>query len=712
MPQLVPESVVFDEVVIDFAGRRLSRGGVEQMLEPKAFAVLALLVGSPGRVFTRDEILDGVWGHQHVTPSVLNRIMSLLRQALGEDAQHPRVLHTVHGVGYRFDLPAPNPAAAAAADVPPSATETRLSASDAPAPSSNISPSTTDGPPPSKSTASSTTLPVAGAPGPVRKRWPWFAAITAAALLVIAGLAWLRKDDSATALADQHDSSALPTRPSLAVLPFADLSQSHDQGYLADGLAEEILNQLAQVAALRVVGRSSSFSFRSKDEDLRTIGRKLRVTHLLEGSVRQAGGQLRITAQLIRADDGTHLWSKTYARELRDVFAVQDEISRDVARALSVTLDVMTFNREQGGTTNVEAYERFLRWRSSVMLELFDFEHDRARLQLAREMVGLDPQCVLCRDALARSLDAIAQEVDGVQAERLRAESAQVREDIARLAPASWVAKRDRSNALWREGRHAEAIALAKQIVDSGPPTKERVWDYAYMIYAMGHLNETIALVEQVRAIEPMALFLSRDLQFDYTAARRYQDAEAEYQRGLKLEGSQQEPTYVAFFRQLAGKRAGGLTELRRLHRELQALGKVYDRPFFRDLGKVLDDREAMLALVRKALTDEAYSDGLDVGGNGLDVAYMSANVADALGDADLTVATMRKMLEAQPGFRERAMAQYPYVAFWNSPYSNVRAHPDFKKLLIEAGVADYWRQTGKWGDGCRPVGMDDFKCE
>ena len=194
-------------------------------------------------------------------------------------------------------------------------------------------------------------------------------------------------------------------RPSLAVLPFADLSQSHDQEYLADGLAEEIINQLAQVPALRVVGRSSSFSFKGKNEDLRTIGQKLGVTHLLEGSVRQAGDQLRITAQLVRADDGSHLWSKTYARELRDVFAVQDEISRDVAQALSVKLDVVTFNREQGGTTNVEAYERFLRWRRIVMLELFDFEHDRERLQLAREMVALDPQCVLCQDALASSLN-------------------------------------------------------------------------------------------------------------------------------------------------------------------------------------------------------------------------------------------------------------------------------------------------------------------
>lgn len=644
MQEPVPNNLAIDDVIIDFAGRRVSRGGAEQTLEPKAFAVLALLVGSPGRVFNRDEILDAVWGHRHVTQSVLNRIMSLLRQALGEDAQNPRLLHTVHGVGYRFDLPP--------------ATE----------------------------------------PARTRAFMPAAVVFVVAAVLLLvafAAAAWLGREDA----------PAMPVQPSLAVLPFADLSQSKDQEYLADGLAEEIINQLAQVPGLRVVGRTSSFSFKGKNEELRAIGLKLGVTHLLEGSVRKAGDQLRITAQLIRTDDGSHLWSKMYARELRDVFAVQDEISRDVAQALSVKLDLVRFNREQGGTLNVEAYDRYLRWRSVGMRELFDFEHDRERLQLAREMVALDPQCVLCRDALATSLDSMAQELGGVQAELLRAESVEVRQEIARIAPDSWVAKRDRSNALWLAGRRVEALALAREIADSGPPTKERVWDYAYMIYAMGYLNDTVALVEKVRAVEPMALFLSRDLQYDYTAARRYEDAEAEYQRGLNLEGNQFEPTCVAFIRQLAGKRPGGLAELRALHARVLQLSEGFDTGFFRDLGNALDDREAMLALVRKALADEAY-------GGGHRFAYLWTNVADALGDAELTVAVMRKDLEASAGFRERTMTQYPYIAFWNSPYSNARAHPDYKKLLIQAGVVDYWRQTGKWGDGCRPVGENDFQCQ
>lgn len=329
-----------------------------------------------------------------------------------------------------------------------------------------------------------------------------------------------------------------------------------------------------------------------------------------------------------------------------------------------------------------------------------DIEHDRERLQLAREMVALDPQCVLCRDLLARSLDSMALELGAAHGAPLRAQARQVRADIARTAPDSWVGKLIRADALWRGGKRAEAIDLARQVVDSGPPTKERVWDYSYMIYAMGHLEEAIALVEQVRAVEPMALYLSRDLQYDYTAARRYEDAEAEYRRARALEGSQLSPDYLAFIRQLAGRRPGAPEGLRELHSRLVRQGQAFDTPFFRDLGMVLDDREAMLALVRRALADEAY-------GGGSGAAYLWTSVADA----GLAVAGMRADLSGWEGFEQGAMAPPPYVALWNAPYSDVRAHPDFKRLLLETGVVDYWRQTGRWGDGCAPVGAEDFQC-
>jgi serine/threonine protein kinase len=145
---------------------------------------------------------------------------------------------------------------------------------------------------------------------------------------------------------------------SIAVLPFLDMSETKDQEYFSDGLSEELIDHLVHSADLRVIARTSSFQFKGRNEDVRTIARKLGVTHLLEGSVRKAGQQLRITAQLIRASDGAHLWSQTYDRNLLDIFKVQDEIGEKVTRALDAALrDAHPAGNEQ---PDVRAYNLVL----------------------------------------------------------------------------------------------------------------------------------------------------------------------------------------------------------------------------------------------------------------------------------------------------------------------------------------------------------------
>ena len=126
--------------------------------------------------------------------------------------------------------------------------------------------------------------------------------------------------------------------PSIAVLPFTNLSADKEQEYFCDGMAEEIINALTQVEGLRVVARTSAFSFRGKEIDIREIGRKLNVETVMEGSVRKAGNRLRITAQLINVADGYHLWSERYDREMQDIFAIQDEISLTIVDKLKVKL--------------------------------------------------------------------------------------------------------------------------------------------------------------------------------------------------------------------------------------------------------------------------------------------------------------------------------------------------------------------------------------
>jgi adenylate cyclase len=157
-------------------------------------------------------------------------------------------------------------------------------------------------------------------------------------------------------------SQAAGQEKSIAVLPFANLSADPEQDYFSDGLAEEIINLLAQMAGLKVIARTSSFAFRGKEQDVRKIASALNVTHILEGSVRRSGSRIRVTAQLIDAADGSHLWSERYDREMSDIFAIQDEISAAIARALRVKLSPESV-AAQRYTPKLEAYEALLKAR-------------------------------------------------------------------------------------------------------------------------------------------------------------------------------------------------------------------------------------------------------------------------------------------------------------------------------------------------------------
>jgi adenylate cyclase len=153
---------------------------------------------------------------------------------------------------------------------------------------------------------------------------------------------------------------------SIAVLPFLDMSQAKDQEYFSDGLSEQLLNQLAQIPQLRVIARTSSFSFKGKEVDIATIAKTLNVANVLEGSVRKSGNTVRITAQLIRTADSTHLWSQTYDRELTDIFKVQDEIADAIANALELKITGHEVATSNAGSANPAAYDAYLQGRAYV----------------------------------------------------------------------------------------------------------------------------------------------------------------------------------------------------------------------------------------------------------------------------------------------------------------------------------------------------------
>ena len=214
-----------------------------------------------------------------------------------------------------------------------------------------------------------------------------------AAIVTLAGMVTVAAITAAVwnaFLARPVPAAAKDGAPSIAVLPFADLSPAKDQEYFSDGIAEEILNALAQVDGLRVAGRTSAFSFKGKNEDLASIARKLNVATLLEGSVRKSGNRVRITAQLISAKDGFHLWSKQYDRELTDIFKIQGELAMAVVEALKVKLlpgAPVPFRLQPA--KDPEAYRLVLLGRSLLIQQTK--ESQRRAVEMLEKAVALEP---------------------------------------------------------------------------------------------------------------------------------------------------------------------------------------------------------------------------------------------------------------------------------------------------------------------------------
>ena len=188
---------------------------------------------------------------------------------------------------------------------------------------------------------------------------------------------------------------------SIAVLPFVDMSAAKDQEYFSDGLSEELLNLLAKIPELKVIGRTSSFSFKGKNEDLRSIAEKLGVAHILEGSVRKDGNKIRVTTQLIRAADGSHLWSETYDRDLEDIFKLQDDIAGAVVQELKLKLFEVP-SVKISGTGNIDAYNLILQ--GNYFFDKLDKENVAKAVDFYTQALIIDSTDALAWGKLANAI--------------------------------------------------------------------------------------------------------------------------------------------------------------------------------------------------------------------------------------------------------------------------------------------------------------------
>ena len=284
------------------------------------------------------------------------------------------------------------------------------------------------------------------------------------------------------------------TGPSVAVLPFANMSGDPENVFFSDGIAEEITNALSKIQALHVTARTSAFAFKGRSEDVRKIGDQLGVGTILEGSVRRSGNRIRITAQLVSVADGYHLWSERYDREIEDVFAVQDEIARSIADAVGVLLtedERKVMSRVP--TADVRAYECYLRGRQ------FFRQMRRKGLQYAREMfneaIQIDPDYALAYAGIADCSSFLAMYFDASEANLTEADRASRK--ALELAPDLAEAHAARGLAYSLSDRYEEAEQEFKTAIKLDPTLFEAHYFYARSCVRQGRHREASRLFEQ-----------------------------------------------------------------------------------------------------------------------------------------------------------------------------------------------------------------------
>jgi TolB-like protein/Tfp pilus assembly protein PilF len=453
--------------------------------------------------------------------------------------------------------------------------------------------------------------------------------------------------------------TATTANKSIAVLPFVDLSEGHNQEYFCDGISEEILDALAKVEGLRVVARTSSFAFKGKSADVSEIGQKLNVQNVLEGSLRREGNRIRVTAQLINARDGFHLWSNTYERELQSVFAVQDEITRAIVDALKVTLAVVPVARPQ---QNTEAYDLYLQ--GLYLSNKTDEESLRKSLVLFQRALDVDPNFgrawtgiakawLWLADAYARPLEAWPK-VENAAAKALALNETDAE---AHCYLGEWkrmIGGDPRAEQL--ELNHA--IELAPNLA------------IAHMFMAAVHSSECeldraiteIEIAEKLDPISPTVIWFAVPV---YAATGRFDDAVA---AGKRLEVN---PNYIYFEPPLA--------EAYRLKGDWPAAAAIYEKAqkqtqsassglavTYAKMGRTDDARKILSELIDKSRRQ--YVSGETI-----------ALICAALGDSEEALRWLKVACD------ERSANFYTFACF--PDYRPLHSDPRFAELVRRIGV-------------------------
>ncbi|HEY4050399.1 MAG TPA: winged helix-turn-helix domain-containing protein [Acidobacteriaceae bacterium] len=566
---------------LDTANHLLWRDGGRVPITPRAFDVLAYLVERAGQLVTPDEILEELWSETYVNPEVLRKYILEIRKALGDRPDNPEFIETLPKRGYRFIAPVIDGSREESTVEPPNLpTSPEIEES---APEETVAPTTEQG-------------------GSSGKHRLWKLAILPVLAIIVAAVVAGRHF-----LVARNTANAPSKDTSIAVLPFADMSPAKDQEYFSDGLAEQLINDLAKVSGLKVVGRSSAFQFKGRNEDARDVGRKLGVANVLEGSVRREGNHVRITAELIKADDGFQLWSQTYDQEISDIFAVQDEIALATTAALQLKLlrgngqPVVSSLR----STNPEAYQAYLQ------AEYFS-GRGQNKENLDKALAYTDTAIKLDKEyasawALRASVQNTMAEVgqtdvtEGYRKARDDAERAIALDPT--LASAYLALARTQIGYDWDWDTANTCLTKAAALE---PGSAEVFSIHSHLCFVMGNLDQAIKLYEQAVALDPLRAHSYLILGQLLYAAARYDEAQAALQKALDLNP---QTTYVhlnlAKILIAKGKLQQALAEI---EKEPSEWGKLTGEVLVdHALGRKQDSDTALAKLIAKHYTEAAY---------------------------------------------------------------------------------------------------------
>lgn len=468
-------------------------------------------------------------------------------------------------------------------------------------------------------------------------------------------------------------------KTSIAVLPFVNMSDDPGQEFFSDGMTEEILNVLAKNHALRVAGRTSSFAFKGKNVDMRTIGQNLGVDYLIEGSVRKDADTVRITTQLVQVADGFHVWSETYDRKLKEIFVVQDEIAHAISDALKVSFGGGAGESNAANQTgNMAAYDLYLKARDA---------HKNRRipeaLMLAEKVTEIEPDFAPGWAVYAQAL-ALAPnwiyfdeplESAGAFAKGFIAAQKALILDPNSVEALGALANVYRTRLQWDEAGKAYQKAL---LIDPDNPVI--LEDYAEFLLAVGKNKAALAQAQRLVTLEPQVpIYLHVLVQVywslgDYSTAAPV--AEKEYALDSDLIFIASEYAQVLWLNGQKQKARDILAESDVIPAELRANIETW----FHVTEKG-----------RQGLTPEQVQ-----------IAMADPFILSSLNQPDDFFALLSKKVKL--GWWGDFFTFYPET----EPY---RKMPGFKTHVQELKLVDYWRKNG-WGDYCQAVGSDDFKCE